>query len=223
MSISSARGIFTSHSADSRVVDKSLVQINIYVRRTGRKRNMIYFSIELMVVVLNLAVCFHPVSIVTAAKSVVYEQSIGTIVHPDVSVYDQLRSQAISAVLPLGCFIIFDENRNYSKYSARSTPDRGQEMIQWLYIRFPSQGWVAATSVQKSTSSTFLSLPLWESLPQLYSAGHGVMASRVLSFGWVHQWPIGTGGIGIMVTYIYFNDQTLLLWLQILHDSITAA
>ena len=184
---------------------------------------MLHASIELTVVVLNLVFCFYPVSIIAATKSVVYEQSIGTIIYPDVSVYHQLRSQAISTVLPLGCFVIFDEERNYSEYSARSTRDRGQEIVKWLYIRFPSQGWVAAASVQKSTSNAVLSLPLWESLPQLYSAGHGVMASRVLSFGWIHQWPIGTGGIGILITYINVNDETMLMWVQTSYDRITAA
>ena len=153
----------------------------------------------LMVLTLKLAIYFYPVSTTAATNDIVNSGYVGVIIYPDVAVYDQLGFKPKSTVLPLGCLVVFDDLRSYSKKSINTAKNHDQDQLEWLYIRFPLRGWVTAKSIQKSSTGSIASLPLWESLPQLYSAGHGVMASQKLSLGWLDQWPIGTGGIGTLI------------------------
>jgi hypothetical protein len=120
--------------------------------------------------------------------------NVGIIMYPDVVVFERRESRRQVSVLPLGSVVIWHQqihplidNEN-SSFSGSN--------LEWIHLSFPSTGFVLASSVQAASNTSISSWPMWRNIPELFSAGKGVLASKKLSLGWINQWPIGTGGMG---------------------------
>ena len=156
------------------------------------------------------------VSTIETAREYVYEykQSVGIILYPDVIVFDQIGSESQVEYLSQGSIVLFDQQNVLFDQTNLSGNDSNTEAAElkngneseWLHLTFPYDGWIAAKAVQTSPTAFISSYPLWNSLPELYSAGKEVLGTKRLSLGWTDQWPIGTGGIGtVLVLLLYFS------------------
>jgi hypothetical protein len=123
--------------------------------------------------------------------------SVGVILLPDVLVYDDVASLNQIGLLPLGSFVIYkvkaESNTNSNK---KTNTNRNKSDGEMILVKFPYNGYVTASAISTATNQAISSLPLWDYLSQLYSAGKGVLGAQSLSVGWVDQWPVGTGAIG---------------------------
>lgn len=121
-------------------------------------------------------------------------RNVGIIMYPDVIVFDRRDSRRQVSALPLGSVVIWyqeilpaSDNGNLNSTGTN---------LEWIHLSFPLTGYVLASSVQTVSNASILSWPMWRNIPELFSAGNGILASKKLSLGWINQWPIGTGGMG---------------------------
>lgn len=125
-------------------------------------------------------------------------RSFGIISYADVKVFDDINSRVHIDFLPLGSVVIWDNSLTAVGSILNGTSDITSANSEWKKLSFPCKGWIPASGAQLLSPSEepLISWSLWRTLPQLYRAGKGVMASKKLGLGWTDQWPIGTGGIG---------------------------
>ena len=126
-------------------------------------------------------------------------RNVGIILYPDVIVFDRRDSRRQVSVLPLGSVVIwYQQTLNLAENELENSNASGSN-VEWIHLSFPSTGYVRASSVQTASNTSILSWAMWRNVPELFSAGKGVLASKKLSLGWINQWPIGTGGMGTIL------------------------
>jgi hypothetical protein len=159
--------------------------VSVKKKSAEQLRNTMFFLFLIMLVVSLNAVS-------STEKSI--RMNVGIIMYPDVIVFDRRDSRRQLSVLPLGSVVIWHQqtlpliDNDKSSFSGSN--------LEWIHLSFPSTGYVLASSVQTASNTSILSWPMWRNIPELFSAGKGVLASKKLSLGWINQWPIGTGGMG---------------------------
>lgn len=147
-------------------------------------------------VLLLLAVFIAGIVSVNSAEKPT-RRNVGIIMHPDVTVFEQRDSRSFVSLLPLGSVVMWDEETHLS---TGDVDKKSNLDLEWIHLSFPSAGYVLASAVNTVLTSSIMSWPMWRSVPELFPAGKGVIASKKLSLGWIDQWPVGSGGIGTKLT-----------------------
>lgn len=171
--------------------------ISIYVSVKKKKKEQLCNGMLILLYVILIATLNTATSTDKSAS-----RNVGIIMYPDVIVFDRRDSRRQVSALPLGSVVIwYQENIPASNNGNFNSTGSN---LEWIHLSFPSTGYVLASSVQTASNTSFLSWPMWRNIPELFSAGNGVLASKKLSLGWINQWPIGTGGMGTKLLPLSF-------------------